>query len=355
MTNISQPHDLFFKELTSRSERAGALLRERLPHEIVKSLSTKPPEPVPGSFVEEQLREHLSDRLFKVETIGGRTAFLYVLIEHKSTPDGKVGWQLLRYMVEILKQWEKENPNWDRLPAIVPFVFYHGAEEWKIPNEFVHLVNAEEGWESYLLNFRFPVLDLGTIPDKQLSDDRHLYVWLLAMKYATRKEQQMAIRERLIEALRQVPEALRPILFYLIQTYRYDEQTLRGIIREVQPREEDTMMSQFAQEIEKRVHQSALQQGRLEGRQEGHLEGIQQGRQEGRLEGMQKGRLEGLLEGEIKGEARGEAKLLFRQLSRRFQPLPDGIVERLYGADSDTIERWADHVLDAKSLDEVFR
>ncbi|VFN02308.1 MAG: conserved hypothetical protein (putative transposase or invertase) [Candidatus Kentron sp. G] len=185
MTDTSQPHDLFFKELTSRSERAGALLRERLPREIVKSFSSKPPEPVPGSFVEEQLREHLSDRLFKVETLGGRTAFLYVLIEHKSTPDGKVGWQLLRYMVEILKQWEEDNPDWKRLPAIVPFVFYHGAREWKIPNEFLYLVDAEEGWENYLLNFRFPVLDLGTIPDEQLSRDRRLRPWLVAMKYAT--------------------------------------------------------------------------------------------------------------------------------------------------------------------------
>ncbi|VFN02311.1 MAG: protein of unknown function (DUF4351) [Candidatus Kentron sp. G] len=149
----------------------------------------------------------------------------------------------------------------------------------------------------------------------------------------------MAIRERLIEALRQVPEALRPILFYLIWTYHYDEQTLREIIRQVRPKEEDKMMSQFAQEIEKRVRQSALQQGRVEGRLEGLLEGERKGE----------------IKGEIRGEAKGEAKLLFRQLSRRFQPLPDGIFERVYGADPNTIEHWADRVLDAKSLDEVFR
>nr|VFJ70375.1 MAG: protein of unknown function (DUF4351) [Candidatus Kentron sp. DK] len=68
----------------------------------------------------------------------------------------------------------------------------------------------------------------------------------------------------------------------------------------------------------------------------------------------QEGRLEGEAIGEAIGEAKGEAKLLFRQLSRRFQPLPDGTFERIHGADPSTIEIWADRVLDAKSLDEVF-
>lgn len=295
------------KALLSHPARAGALLRERLPREVVRFLSTEPPELIPDSFVEGSLREHRSDRLYRVETVSGKTAFLYVLIEHKSTPDEKVGWQLLKYMGEILRQWEKDNPKWKRLPAIVPFVFYHGSKEWKIPNEFLNLVDAEEAWRPYLVNFRFPVFDLGEIPDKQLSKSHRLYVWLLAMKYATRGNQQMAIRELLTEALRAVPEDLRPILFYLIQTYNYDEPTLRGIIREVRPKEEDKMMSQFAQEIERKA----------------------------------------LLE--------GEAKMLLRQLSHRFHPLPDEISDRVYGADPNTLEIWGDRVLEANSLDEVFR
>nr|VFK40161.1 MAG: conserved hypothetical protein (putative transposase or invertase) [Candidatus Kentron sp. SD] len=332
---MHQPHDRFLKELLSHPQRAGALLRERLPEEIVKSLSEKPPELVDASFVDEELDEHLSDRLFKVETIDrSRTAFLYVLIEHKSRPDRKIGLQLLRYMAEILKQWEKENPKWKYLPAIVPFVFHHGISKWRFPNEFLPLVNAEETWKPYLLNFRFPVLDLGKIPDKQLSKDRHLYVRLLAMKYATRVGRQMTVRQLLIEALRAAPGELRPILYYLVNAYNYDEQILRGIIREVRPEEEEPMMSQFAQEIKKK----AL------------LEGIQQGRQEGRLEGL----LEGLLEGEVKGETKGEAKLLMRQLSRRFQPLPNEVTDRIQKADPNTIEIWADRILDAKSLEEVF-
>ncbi|NNJ84544.1 MAG: DUF4351 domain-containing protein [Gammaproteobacteria bacterium] len=45
---------------------------------------------------------------------------------------------------------------------------------------------------------------------------------------------------------------------------------------------------------------------------------------------------------------------MLRMLPRRFGPLSDEITERVYGADRNTIEVWADRVLDAKSLDDVF-
>nr|VFJ52762.1 MAG: conserved hypothetical protein (putative transposase or invertase) [Candidatus Kentron sp. DK] len=270
--DVAHPHDRFMKDMLSRPERAGMLLRERLPESVTKYLSDDPPEPMQDSFVDERLRQHFSDRLFRVKTINGQSAFLYVLIEHKSSPDNKVGWQLLRYLVEILKQWEKENPDWDRLPAIVPFVFYHGAEDWKIPNEFLHLVDAEEGWKPYLLNFRYPVLDLGEVPDTELSQYPRLRPWLVAMKYATRKERQAAVVELLIALLKDAPEDIESIAYYLVRVYGYDEQTLRRIIREVQPREEEKMMSQFAREIESKALQEGIQQGMQQGKQEKAIE-----------------------------------------------------------------------------------
>jgi len=176
-------------------------------------------------------------------------------------------------LVEILKQWERSHPNWDRLPAIVPFVFYHDLDEWKIPDEFLPLVDTEQGWRPYLFNFRFPVLDLGRSPDRALSADHRLQAQLLTMKYATRKAQQMAIQGLLIEALRRTSEGFRPIIHYLIQVYCYDEQTLRHIIHEVRPEEETTMMSQLAQDIRREVLQENIQQGMQQGREQG----IQQG------------------------------------------------------------------------------
>jgi hypothetical protein len=56
-----------------------------------------------------------------------------------------------------------------------------------------------------------------------------------------------------------------------------------------------------------------------------------------------------------KGIAQGEALLLQRQLARRFGPLPSDVVAQLGSATTEQLERWGDRVLDAASLDDVFR
>ncbi|WP_295441648.1 DUF4351 domain-containing protein [uncultured Thiodictyon sp.] len=51
---------------------------------------------------------------------------------------------------------------------------------------------------------------------------------------------------------------------------------------------------------------------------------------------------------------KGEAKLLRRQLTRSFGPLPSWTEQRLEQADEAELEAWADRVLECQSLDEVF-
>ena len=71
MGEIAHPHDRFIKALLSDPEKAGTLLREWLPKEIAGLLSSEPPELVSGTFVDKELREYLTDRLYQVKTISG--------------------------------------------------------------------------------------------------------------------------------------------------------------------------------------------------------------------------------------------------------------------------------------------
>jgi len=68
----------------------------------------------------------------------------------------------------------------------------------------------------------------------------------------------------------------------------------------------------------------------------------------------QRARDEGRQEGVRLGRAEGERAVLARQLRRRFGTLPPAVVEQLVGASETELEAWADNVLDASSLDEVF-
>ena len=54
------------------------------------------------------------------------------------------------------------------------------------------------------------------------------------------------------------------------------------------------------------------------------------------------------------GLQRGEFTLLKRLLGKRFGELDNALIQRLEQASTDELERWADRVLEANSLEEVF-
>ena len=59
-------------------------------------------------------------------------------------------------------------------------------------------------------------------------------------------------------------------------------------------------------------------------------------------------------EGRRQGKQEGELAILSRQLERRFGPLGPAVTERLQKANAAEVERWADNILVARTLDEVF-
>ena len=86
------------------------------------------------------------------------------------------------------------------------------------------------------------------------------------------------------------------------------------------------VMETIAQMLESRGMERGLQQG------------LREGRQEGRQEGM----------------AQGERELLLRLLGRRFGELPMAVRERVTAVQTPELDRWAEQLLAAASLDEVF-
>src|SRR5437868_11362013 len=104
MSELTGPHDHFFKTLLGRPEMAADFLANYLPPEVAEVLDLTAPELVKDSFVDAELQEHLSDLLYRVRLKPGGEAYVYVLFEHKSAPDAWVAFQLLRYLVRIWEQ-----------------------------------------------------------------------------------------------------------------------------------------------------------------------------------------------------------------------------------------------------------
>ena len=71
-------------------------------------------------------------------------------------------------------------------------------------------------------------------------------------------------------------------------------------------------------------------------------------------QGIQQGIHQGIQQGIQQGISQGEMLALKRQLERRFGALPAWVEEKLTTANQASLESWADRVLEATSLEDVF-
>jgi predicted transposase YdaD len=157
---ISNPHDKLFKQLLGEPENAADFAANNLPSEIVSHLDLNTLQVVQVSFIDAQFVQSEADLLFSV-TIDGRPGYVYFLFEHQSSPDGFLLLRLIGYMVRVWKRFHAEKPDWDRLPAIIPMVLFHGPRGWQGPLSFQDLVDVPaESFVPYTPAFQCKVYDL---------------------------------------------------------------------------------------------------------------------------------------------------------------------------------------------------
>ena len=130
MTEISNPHDRFFKDVLSRREAARDFVLYYLPADLAALLDVESLVVSKDSFVDKDLREHFSDILYQVDLKQGDSAYIYLLFEHKSYSDPLIALHLLRYMLRIWEQGVKQGKARPFSP-IIPIVVYHGKSKWK--------------------------------------------------------------------------------------------------------------------------------------------------------------------------------------------------------------------------------
>ncbi len=173
--------------MVSNPQRAGTLLVENLPESLGLLLDPdEPPERVEGSFVDGEGRSTRSDALFRVRLRTGKSALVYALLEHKSHQDPATPVQILGYMASIWKaELEQAGARSGRLlPAIVPLVFYHGADTWNVPLSVFEMIDMPPGLEKTLGGFGYFLYNFGSTDSTRLSEDPETNAALLALAVA---------------------------------------------------------------------------------------------------------------------------------------------------------------------------
>ena len=94
----STPHDAVFKRFLRHPETATDFLTLYLPEAILQRCDFSTLRLQSASFIDEDLRAWYSDVLWSVQTTCG-TGYVYVVIEHQSSPDSHMAFRLMRYAI----------------------------------------------------------------------------------------------------------------------------------------------------------------------------------------------------------------------------------------------------------------
>jgi predicted transposase/invertase (TIGR01784 family) len=332
----SNPHDLLFKEVFGKPEHARGALRAVVPAVVAEAIDWPTLARCAGSFVDPALSERHTDLLFSVTWRGGGDALVYLLFEHQSTPDRRMAFRMLRYLVRVWDGWLADRPRAQRLPVIVPVVLYHGARHWSVPVRLDALFDLPEHVRAalapHLVQFSYLIDDLSAVPDGELRARAMTALGRLVavcFKFARTRPDLLDILAGWADVVREVAgapnglEALELVMRYILEVSDHvDLDELKALVERIAPDAKDTIMT---------AGQRLIQQG-IE-------QGIQQGIEQGIERGVQK----------------GERRMLLRQLRRRFgSQVTADIEQRVATATAEQIDAWADRVLTATTLAELW-
>ncbi len=299
-TVAHNPHDVFFKQYLSHPSAAADFLRQHLPTAMASLLDLTRLELVKDSFVDEQLRIHFSDLVYRTVTTAQTPLAVSLLFEHKSYPDEWVNFQVLRYQVRL---WEQEftqlqaaqnearkaqttKGRVERVHTLTPILVllvYHGQAEWKVSLRFArHLTGLQDpesalakALERYVPDFEPHLVNLTALPDEAIQGEIVTRLFVLVLKHIFEQGLGGQLDEILTMAaavLRQ-PNGMAMVVALLRYLGRAGIQVRKEEVAQkllaLLPKEGGMLMQTMAEEWIEEGKRIGLQEGRQEGQQEG--------------------------------------------------------------------------------------
>jgi hypothetical protein len=357
-------HDSLFKHLLGRAETAGRFLHARLPPHLAQHLASAPPQILPGSFVDPDLRQSHTDVLLQIRLRNSGNVLVYCLLEHKSRPDRLVRMQLARYIMRILMQWYYDDPD-GPMPAVLPVIVHNGPRPWNQPTELRELAGpVPEVIQRHLLSLDHVVVDLSLIDDAALSEDLRLRAGLMALKHGTRDKPDLIARLDIV--LADVPrlELLdsHVILKYISECVE-DIALVEACMQRIAP--------DRAQELIHPIWHAFIEQGRrqVEAKAEAAVKRAREDEAQARVEAQAEAQARAEAEAakvqaeaaKVQAEAaKVQAEEDLRQTlaatllglaEQRFPPVPAAAQAYILGARAPALQGWLARILTAPTLD----
>ena len=271
----STPHDAVFKQFLYHPDTARDFLDIYLPSTLRELCDLQTLKLESGSFIEDSLRASYSDVLWSLKTNEG-DGYIYVVIEHQSSPDAHMAFRLMRYAIAVMQR--HLDAGHKKLPLVIPLLFYHGAAS-PYPYSLCWLDEFDDPESArQLYSTAFPLIDITVVPDDEIMQHRRMALLELIQKHI-RKRDLMGLVEKLA--------------ILLVKGHANDNQ-LKALFNYLMQAGDTVHFGEFIHEIAERLpqHKDKLMTIAERLRQEGHLNGLQEGHRKGLQEGLQTGKRE---------------------------------------------------------------
>ena len=289
----------------------------------VEQLDLSTLETTKDSYVSDDLRDREDDIIWRVlwrDKGQKQWLYIYLLLEFQSSVDRFMPLRVNIYSSMLLDDLRKKNqltPN-GKLPPVFPLVLYNGERKWTAPLELSELIDSIPGQiHLYQPNIRYALLEERAFEGEPLPEVKNLVSALFGLENSKK------------------PEDIQRILTALIEWLKQPEQT--GLRRNFTVWIKRVLLParvpgvQFEQVHDLHEVHSMLAERVISWTEEWKQEGIEQ------------------------GIVLADANTLRRQLAHRFGPLSEESEEKISLATKQQLELWLDNILDAKTLDEVFK
>ncbi|MEM7585612.1 MAG: Rpn family recombination-promoting nuclease/putative transposase [Acidobacteriota bacterium] len=348
--NLKSPHkplDRSHRLLFSHPRTIQDLLCGFIHEPWVSELDFDTLEKLPSDYLSGQLvgefEERVSDVAWRVQWRGS-PLYIVVLLELQSSTEPDMALRMLVYVALFYQRLLKEQPltKRNKLPPVLPIVFYNGDSRWSASLEVEQLIEpVPESLRPYLPSMRYCLVDEKRLPLETLE----------------------SLIENVVAGIARVeqdhgPEYLRTMVEQFAQWLdRPEHRNLRRdvlawlskVVLPVRSRgieiPELQNFAEFKTYLEVNMgtwDEQWAAKGREEGLRLGHQQGLEQGLRKGRKEGA------------LLGELNGERNLFRRLLSRKFHSLDATIEERIRSASTEQLIGWAENLSTADTIDEVF-
>ncbi|MFU7500705.1 MAG: Rpn family recombination-promoting nuclease/putative transposase, partial [Candidatus Tisiphia sp.] len=174
-------HDTFIRKAFENPIVAKEFFEMHLPKEIKAMFSSHTLKMEKESFVEPNLQNSISDILFSAK-FKSDTGYLWILLEHQSTPDHFMAFRLFKYMTDIVARHLTLNPKSKHLPFVYPLVFYNGTKQYNAPKNLWDLCQHKELMQD-IWTKDHQVINVHDIPDEELKKKAWIGVLQFFMKH----------------------------------------------------------------------------------------------------------------------------------------------------------------------------